>query len=88
MFYNIIENYLKNMTKNDVFLFASKNDINLNNLELDYIYNIIKNDYKELLSSNYNIIFENAKSVIRSDNLKKIYNLYIDYRSKYLHYLN
>jgi len=88
MFFKIIENYINNLNKNDIILFANKNNINLSNKELDYIYNTIKNDYKLLLSDNYNIIFKNASNVINHDKLKKIYNLFLDYRNKYINYLN
>jgi len=88
MFFKIIENYINNLNKNDIILFANKNNINLSNKELDYIYNTIKNDYKILLSDNYNIIFKNASNVINHDKLKKIYNLFLDYRNKYINYLN
>ena len=88
MFFKIIENYINNLNKNDIILFANKNNINLSNKELDYIYNTIKKDYKLLLSDNYNIIFKNASNVIAHDKLKKIYNLFLDYRNKYINYLN
>ena len=88
MIFKIIENYINNLTKSDIISFSNKNNINLNNQELDYIYNIVKKDYKILLSDNYDIIFKNANNVIRDDNLKKIYNLFLDYRFKYKNYLN
>jgi len=50
MFYNLIINYIKNLNKNDILNFGLKNNINLNDKEIDYIYNIIKNNYLDLLS--------------------------------------
>ena len=87
MFYKIIENYINKLSKNDIILFANKNNIKLNNIELDYIYNTLKNDYKTLLSDNYQVIFNKASNVISENNLKKIYNLFLDYRNKYQNYL-
>ena len=87
MFLKIIENYIKNLTKNDILVFAKNNNIDLNNQELNYLFNVVKNDYKVLLSNDYEIVFENAKGYIDEDKLKKIYNLFIDYRHKYQNYL-
>ena len=84
MFYKLIINYINKLTKEDIIIFSNKNNINLNNNELDYIYNKIKKDYLILLSDNYEIAFNDAKKFINENNLKKIYNLFIDYRNKYL----
>ena len=88
MYNKLIEKYLSKLTKDDLILFAFKNDIILNSLEVDYIYNIIKNKYQILLSNDYEIIFKDATNYITKNNLKKIYNLYLDYRNKYKNYLS
>ena len=88
MYNKLIEKYLSKLTKDDLILFAFKNDIILNSLEVDYIYNIIKNKYQILLSDDYEIIFKDATNYITKNNLKKIYNLYLDYRNKYKNYLS
>ena len=48
---NLIEPYINNITKNDINSFALKNNINLNNNELEFIYNFIKTRYKEVLNA-------------------------------------
>ena len=55
---NLIEPYIKNISKNDINNFALKNNINLNNIELDFIYNFIKSRYKDILNnpSNFNLV--------------------------------
>lgn len=83
MFFNIIENYIPKLTKNDIVLFSNKNNINLCSNEVDYIYNVLKKDYKILLSNNYNVVFESASKIIDNQKLEKIYNLYLNYRKKY-----
>ena len=88
MFNNLIENYLNKLTKDDIVLYAFKNNIILKPNETDYIYKIIKNDYKILLGDNYETIFNNAKDFIEKENLKKLYNLFLDYRDKYKNYLS
>lgn len=86
MYLKIIENYINKLSKDDIILFAFKNNIILKPNESDYLYNVIKNDYKILLGNNYNDVFNNAKNYIDSNKLKKIYNLYLDYREKYKFY--
>ena len=88
MYLKIIENYINKLSKDDIILFAFKNNIILKPNESDYLYNVIKNDYKILLGNNYNDVFNNAKNYIDSNKLKKIYNLYLDYREKYKFYFN
>ena len=83
MFYKIIENYIKNMTKENIVSFSLKNNIYLNNQEIDYIYKTIREKYNLLLSDDFKIVFDDAQNYISSNNLKKIYNLFIDYRNKY-----
>lgn len=55
---NLIEPYINNISKNDINNFALKNNINLNNNELEFIYNFIKTRYKDVLSnpSNFNLV--------------------------------
>ena len=58
----IISNYISKLDKNNITYFALKNDIRLNDNELDYVYKTIKNDYKILLSNNYESV--DRKSVV------------------------
>ena len=48
MYLKLIENYIKNLTLNDITIFALKNNIELNNQELDFIYKTLKNDYFQM----------------------------------------
>ena len=88
MFYKVIENYLSKLEKKDILMFGKKNNIELNESELNYIYNVIKNNYKDLLGYNYNTIFKEAENHIEFSKIKKIYNLYLDYRNKYFNLIN
>jgi len=55
---NLIEPYINNISKTDINNFALKNNINLNNNELEFIYNFIKTRYKDVLNnpSNFNLV--------------------------------
>ena len=88
MFNNLISNYINKLSINDIKIFSLKNNIYLNDKEINYVYNVLKKDYKKLLSNNYDIVFHDAKKYIENDNLKKIYNLYLDYRLKYQNFIN
>ena len=88
MYLKIISNYINKLTKDDIILFGFKNDIILNPTEVDYLFITIKNDYKILLSDNYMELFNKSKNYIDNKKLKKIYNLFIDYRHKYKNYFN
>ena len=84
----IISNYISKLDKNSIIFFALKNDINLNDSELDYIYKTIKNDYKVLLSNNYESIFNEARNKLSLKNYDKIYKLYLVYRNMYEGFFN
>ena len=88
MFNKIIENYINKLSKNDILIFGRNNNIELSNYELNYIFNEVKNNYKILLSNDFNKVFLKAEKHIESNKLKKIYNLFLDYRNKYQSYLN
>ena len=84
----IISNYISKLDKNNITYFALKNDIRLNDNELDYVYKTIKSDYKVLLSNNYERVFDEAKNKLSSENYDKLYKLYLVYRKMYEGFLN
>ena len=45
----LIENYINLLTKENVEKFAIKNDIFLSDTELDYIFNLVKTKWKDIL---------------------------------------
>ena len=85
---NIIEKYIQKLTKEDIILFTFKNNIILKEEETDYIYKIIKEDYKILLSDNYQSVFMKANNYLEKETIKKLYNLFLNYREKYQNYFN
>ena len=84
----IISNYISKLDKNNITYFALKNDIRLNDNELDYVYKTIKNDYKILLSNNYESVFNESRNKLISENYDKLYKLYLVYRKMYEGFLN
>ena len=68
----LIEPYINNITKSDINTFALKNNINLNNNELDFIYNFIKTRYKDVLMNPNNFSLVKYKNNFSNENFIKI----------------
>lgn len=83
----LIKNYINNLKIKDIKDFALKNDILINDNEADYLFNIVKNNYQELIYGNPNTIFKNIKDKINDDSYQKIIKLYFLYKNKYQHLL-
>ncbi len=80
----IIKSYIKSMTKDDIYSFAKKNNINLNDNELDYIYSNIKYNYDEILN-NPKLYLDKAKANLNTNTYNKLYELYSIYYPKLYH---
>lgn len=83
----LIKNYINNLKIKDIKDFALKNDILINDNEAGYLFNIVKNNYQELIYGNPNTIFKNIKDKINDDSYHKIIKLYFLYKNKYQHLL-
>ena len=72
--------YLDNLTKNDIDNYLKKQQIILNNNELDKVYNYIKNNNHKYFNntlSKEKIILD-AKTILSKDNFNKLYDIYKD----------
>ena len=85
--FNIIERYISKLDKNDINNFAIKNNINLNDNELDFTYNFIKKNYKEVLSNPDLLNLDKYKDNYSEDNFIRIKKLFREYMQKYRAYL-
>ncbi len=81
--FQLIKNYVSKMTKEDVIKFTQKNDIYLNDYELDFVYRFIKKNY-EALYANPNIDLSKYKENFTEENYAKIMKLVATYKSRYL----
>ena len=79
----IIKNYITRLSKEDLKVFAYKNSITYTEEELDIIYSFILNNYNDLLNENIKV-FEKIKNRINPNLYKRLLNLYIEYKQKYL----
>ena len=80
---DLIINYIKNISIEDINNFAIKNDIYLTSNELSFVYEYIKNNYLLLLNnpSAFNLL--KYKDKFSNDNYIKINNLIDKYKKKY-----
>ena len=83
MYKEIVKRYIPKLTINDLEIFAKNNDITYTNDELLVVYQFIKYYYLDLLDENIKV-FENIKDKINPVLYKKLLNLYIEYKQKYL----
>lgn len=83
---SIIKKYINTLTITEVDNFSRKNGIYLNEYELNYVYNTIRNNYEVIVNCPEKI-FEDANKYISNSNLEKIKVLYDDYKKKYQNYL-
>ncbi len=77
---NLVEPYINNISKNDINAFALKNNIKLNNNELDFIYNFIKTRYKEVLSNPNAFTLSKYRNNFSNENYVKINGLINRYK--------
>ena len=80
----LIKSYITHLTKDDIIMYAKKNNIILNNNEIDIIYNNIKNNTDELLSNPLNVL-KNYKNDLSNETYNKLYELYTIYFPKLFH---
>lgn len=85
---NLISLYINKLSINDIFSFASKNNIVLDNEEAIFIFNFIKNNWQKVLSNPDSLNLEQYKSKFKEENFYKIKKLIEFYRNKYSKYLS
>ncbi len=85
--YNLIKRYMSNLTKEQLNNFAIKNNVSLNEQELDFTFVFIKKNW-ELIFRNPNLLDLNRyKEQYTEENFEKIKKLIAFYYQKYGHLL-
>ena len=79
----LIKRYIEKLTTSDIETFARKNDIILNDNEVEFLYNTIKSDFDKLLKLDNEKIFEKLKENVSDENYNKITSLYLKYKDMY-----
>ena len=83
---SLIKNYIDLLSIDKLNEFALKNDINLTDKELNYILNLIKNNWEDILT-NENKYLNDLKNYLNEENYLKIKKLFIYYKNRYKGYL-
>ena len=87
MIKKLIEKHIKKLTIQDIYNFASKNDIILTENEVNYIYNKIKENWEELIFSDHMPILINSKNFLEKETYEKSLELISFFKNKYKAYL-
>lgn len=80
---DLVRGYINKLSTNDLENFAKKNNISYTSDELLVVYQFIKYNYNELLNENIKV-FEEIRNKVSPTLYKKLLNLYIEYKQKYL----
>ena len=80
---SLVKSYINKLSIDDLKTFANKNNIEYTSDELILIFNFIKYNYNDLLDGNIKV-FSDIKNKINPNLYKKLLDLYIEYKNKYL----
>ena len=81
---SLIKNYIDLLTVDKLKEFSIKNDINLTNTELEYLLNLVKNNYEDILKDDTKYLEDVKKNV---NEYQKVIDLYLYYKNRYKGYL-
>ena len=76
----LLKNYISRLTKQHIINYLSKECIPASNEEIDMIYNAIKNDYEEILETNFMSYISNYKLNFNPDLYRTIIEKYNQYK--------
>ena len=82
----LIKNYIELLSIDKLKEFGLKNNINLNNNELEYLLNLVKENYEDILKDDAKYL-ESLKNNINPVEYKKLKDLYLYYKNRYKGYL-
>ena len=85
--FNIIERFISKMTKEDIKNFAIKKDINLSEDELNFTFEFVKKNYKNMLTNPKLFNIDRYKNNYSKENFSKITKVYQEYSQRYSNYL-
>lgn len=80
----IINEYIKKLSIDDIYSFANKNNIKINNEDANTLYYYAKNHYNDFLSGNDYELIKEIKNKIDPHTFKEAYKIYLEYKIKYL----
>ena len=85
--YNIIELYINKLSKSDVYNFAISKQVYLSNEELDFTYEFIKKNWKDVIKNLNLFDIDCYKNKYTPENFKKVKQIFQEYFQKFRNYL-
>ena len=79
----LIENYIKQINKTDIYNFAIKNNLQLTEKDVDILYHYLKNNWQEILYGNSRGVLSELETKFDADKFLKIKKLFDFYFEKY-----
>lgn len=76
----LLISFINKLTKQDIVNYLSKECIPASNEEINLIYNAIKNDYNEILETDFNSYISNYKLTFNKALYEKIIEKYNEYK--------
>jgi len=83
---SLIKNYIDILSIDKLKEFAINNNINLTNNELEYLLNLVKNNFEDILKDDTKYL-EHIKNNIDPSEYTKVKELYLYYKNRYKGYL-
>ena len=84
MYEFFIKNYINNkFCIEDVYSFASNNNISISKNESEVIYKYVKNYWQVFYKGNPEGLFKELKTLLSENTYNKAYELYLEYKKKY-----
>ena len=83
MYKELAKKYIKNLTPQDIKNYASSINIEVNNQEVNIIFNFLLNNYESLLDKK-DYILKQLQPKLRPDLYNKVISLYEENKNKYL----
>lgn len=81
---NIIENFVMKMRREDIVTFTKKNNLNVSEHEIDFVYSYIKSNYQHLLSNPNSFDLTLYKNEFSNENYLFLENLINKYKKMVL----
>ena len=85
--FNLIERFINKMSVEDIRNFATSKNINLSDAELNFTYDFVKKNYKNVLANPKLFNLDRYKNNYTEENYHKISKVWQEYSQKYSNYL-
>lgn len=85
--YNLIRAYVNKISLNDIFKFATSNEVNLSSEEAKFILDFMKKNWEIFLNNPDSLNLDNYKSQFSEENFLKVKKLINFYEQKYAYLL-